>query len=223
MSGTVLLTGANSSVGLHAAEHLLKEYPQFTAVFTVRNAADSDVNTEVLRSIISRYPNSSASVLELDLSKLEEVHAFADKLSATIAAGECAPLRSIICNAFYWNLVADPQLSADGYELTMQVGHIAHVALVLRLLSSFGPDGGRVETLSSISHYRRKNSMTTIPPDVPDDLDKLIKPTGTQNKPDFGAYLYGRSKLIITIWTYALNRYLQKVSENHIQIPDSDT
>ncbi|KAI0886389.1 putative short-chain dehydrogenase [Annulohypoxylon maeteangense] len=209
MSGTVILTGANSSVGLHAVNHLLEDYPQSTAILTVRNATDSDVNTNSLRSIVSQYSNARVSIVEVDLSDLSAVHKFADNLSASIAAGEYPPLEAIICNAFYWNLIADPQLSIDGYEITMQVGHISHSALVLRLLDRFGPDGGRVETLSSIAHYRRKNSMTQFPPEIPSDLNQLVVPPPNEDKQGWGSHLYGTSKLIITIWTYALNRYLQ--------------
>ncbi|KAI1267556.1 hypothetical protein F5Y18DRAFT_378153 [Xylariaceae sp. FL1019] len=213
MAGTVLLTGANSSMGLSAVDRLLSVYPDLTAVLTVRDASDNDPNTKRLRAIIAQYPNAHASVHQLDLANLLTVHAFADTLIASIAAKEYPALKSIICNAFYWNLVADSPLTVDGLEMTMQVNHVAHVALVLRLLGSFGPGGGRVEIVSTVAHYRRKNNMTPFQPDVPADIDDLVRQRPNQDKQGWGAHLYGTSKLVATIWSYALNHYLEKARD----------
>ncbi|RYP81148.1 hypothetical protein DL770_005973 [Monosporascus sp. CRB-9-2] len=181
-SGTVILTGANGSAGLHAAEHLLKNYPQFTAIFTVRDTSSSDPNTNTLLEVISRYPDSRASVQELDNANLAAVHEFADTISAAIAAGQYPPLKSIICNAFYWNLVTDPELTVDGYDKTIQIGHIAHVALVLRLIDRFATDGGRIVLVSSIGHYRVKTHMSPFLPEIPDDIDQLLHPAPDKDK-----------------------------------------
>ncbi|KAI1476417.1 NAD(P)-binding protein [Daldinia eschscholtzii] len=210
MSGTVILTGANSSAGLHASEHLLKTYPQYTAVFTVRSAATNDVNTNSLRDIIARYTKAKASIHELDLADLTAVHAFATTIAGQITSGFLPPIKSIICNAFYWNLLVDPELTVDGYDKTLQVGHIAHVALVLRLLEHFSSDGGRIELLSSVSHYRRKSTMTPYFPEIPDDIDLLIHPPADPDKQGRGAQRYANLKLVVTMWMYPLNEYLQK-------------
>jgi NAD(P)-dependent dehydrogenase (short-subunit alcohol dehydrogenase family) len=58
MGGTTILTGANGSLGIYAAERLLKAHDEFTFVFTTRNAARSDPNTQNLRYVISGYPNA---------------------------------------------------------------------------------------------------------------------------------------------------------------------
>ncbi|KAI1413415.1 putative short-chain dehydrogenase [Hypoxylon sp. FL1857] len=210
MAGAVILTGANSSAGLHASEHLLKAYPQYTAIFTVRSSAETDVNTNALRAIISRYPKSKASIHELDLANLTAVHNFATNISDGITSGQYPAIKSIICNAYYWNLVADPELTVDGFDKTLQVGHIAHVALILRLLDRFSPDGGRIELISSVGHYRKKTPMSPYLPEIPDDLDLLIHPRPDSDKLGRGAQRYGTLKLVITTWLYPLNEYLQK-------------
>ena len=52
MSGLVVFTGANSSLGLHAARYILQKYPRHAVVFTVRDASDSDVpNAKVLNTV----------------------------------------------------------------------------------------------------------------------------------------------------------------------------
>lgn len=210
MAGSVVLTGANSSLGLHAVEHIFTKYPQHTAILTVRDASDDDVNTKRLREIISQHPNVKASIHQLDLFSLAAVHDFSDTIIQSIMGGKYPPLISIICNAFYWNLVGDPELTADGYDKTMQVNYISQVALVLRLLGGFA-DVGRIILISSDAHWPGKNPMEKYPPSIPDDLELLVKPTGDDDKYGRGYQRYATSKLALTTWTHALNRYLQKV------------
>lgn len=215
MAGTIILTGANGSAGLHASEHLLKTYPEFHIILTVRNAAEIDVNTKALRDIILQYPNTKAYIHQVDLADLSAVHEFANTLSANITAGKYPPLKAIICNAYYWNLIVDPELTVDGYDKTLQVGFISHTALILRLLDKFGPDGGRINLISSVAHYCRKSPMSAYIPGIPADLDDLAKPPSDTDKQGRGFERYANSKLILTTWTYALNRYLQKVLSPH--------
>jgi len=50
------------------------------------------------------------------------------------------------------------------------------VALVLRLLGHFGPEGGRVVVFASDAHWFGKNGLEKYPPVIPDDLEQLVKP-----------------------------------------------
>ncbi|KAI0009267.1 putative short-chain dehydrogenase [Xylariaceae sp. FL0662B] len=209
MAGTVILTGANGSVGIPAAEQLLKAYPQSTAIFTVRNADGADDNTQNLRRVIARYPDAKASIHQVDLANLSVVHEFAGKISTAVATGEYPPLRSIICCAAYWNLVSDSELTADGYDKSLHVNHIAHVALVLRLIGSFASEG-RIVLFSTIGHYRKPNAMTSYLPEIPDDIDQLNHPPSSKDKQGRGFQRYANSKLVVTTWMYPLNRYLQQ-------------
>ncbi|KAH7308548.1 short-chain dehydrogenase [Stachybotrys elegans] len=209
-SGTLIFIGANGSSGIPASEHLLKTYPQYTAVLTVRDATDADANTRTLRETISRYPKAKATIHQVDLSKLSSAHAFASNISSQIKAGELPPIKAIICSAYCWNLVSDPEFTEDGYEKTFQVSHLSHVAIVLRLLDCFAPDGGRVEMISSEAHYRRKQVLSPYITDVPVDMDRLIHPLPDPNKQGHGFIRYATVKLVNTVWAYALNRHLQK-------------
>ncbi|KAI0468870.1 putative short-chain dehydrogenase [Xylaria cf. heliscus] len=208
MSGSIILTGANGSAGIHAAEHLLKVYHQYNAIFTVRNASDEDPNTQKLRQVISRYPDSHASIHQLDLASLSEVHDFASKLSSAFTTGQFPPLKAIICNAFYWDLVHDSELTMDNYDKTIQIGHISHVALVLRLIGNYAPDGGRIVLISSVAHFRKKTHMSPFLPDLPTDLDELLRPAPDKDKQGRGFQRYGNAKLLATTWMYPLNSYL---------------
>ena len=217
MVGTIVLTGANGSLAIPAVQHCLTKHPDYTLVLTVRNASDTDINTEKLREIIARFPNVKSSIRELDLASLAAVHDFASSLTSEIEAGKLAPLASIVCNAYYWNMVRDMELtSADGYEKTFQVGHLAHVALVCRLLGSFGPSGGRVVLFASDAHQKGKNGLEKYPPEIPEDLEQLVHPSSSSSadaKPDHfgrGFQRYANSKLAAVMWMYGLNDALEK-------------
>lgn len=216
MAGTILITGANSSLAIPAVQHLLTKYPDYTAVLTVRNTSDADVNTKKLKDTIFRYgdANTKTSIRQLDLAHLSAVHDFAGVIAAEIADGKLPPLASIVCNAYYWNLATDAEFTGDGYEKTFEVGHVAHAALVLRLLGSFGSDGGRVVLFGTDAHWPGKNSFEKYPPAIPDDLELLVKPLLPDTASDNmgrGFQRYAISKLAVITWMYALNRYLEKV------------
>ncbi|KAL9012086.1 MAG: hypothetical protein Q9173_003122 [Seirophora scorigena] len=212
MAGTIVFTAANSSLAIPAVEHLLKNYPNYTAVLTVRNAADTDVNTQRLRATIAKYPGANTFIHELDLADLSAVHAFADRIADQILQGSLPPLTSLICNAYHWNLSSALETTGDGYEKSFQVIHVAHAALVLRLLGNFGPGGGRVVLFSSDAHWPGKNGLEKYPPVIPNDLELLVKPHADAPPPDNfgrGFQRYASSKLAVVMWMYALNRYLE--------------
>lgn len=216
MAGTIFITGANSSLAIPAVQHLLTKYPDYTTVLAVRNTSDTDVNTKRLRNTISQYPNAKSSIRQLDLSDLPAVHDFASAMAAEIADGKLPPLASIVCNAYYWNLAGDAEVTGDGYEKTFQVNHLAHVALILRLLGRFGSEGGRVVLLATDAHWAGKNGLEKYPPSIPDDLELLVKPVPDKPSENFGRGFqrYAVSKLAVIMWMYALNRYLEKVCIN---------
>ena len=153
--------------------------------------------------------------MEVDLASSSAVQDFASSIAADVASGKLAPIAAIICNAYYWNLVQGVQVTNDGYEKTFQVSHIAHVSLILRLLSSFVTGGGRIVLLSSDAHEPGKNSLEKYPPSLSDDLNLLVKPAHHEAADNFGRGFekYANSKLAIVTWMYALNSHLEKASD----------
>jgi NAD(P)-dependent dehydrogenase (short-subunit alcohol dehydrogenase family) len=219
MAGTILITGANSSLAIPAVKHLLTKHPTYSCILTVRNTSDSDANTKRLRETIAQHQGAGAdassriSIRQLDLSNLSAVHEIAQTIASEVANGKLPPLASIVCNAYYWNLVGEAELTVDGYDKTFQVAHLAHAVLVLRLLGSFGTQGGRIVLFSSVAHWPGKIKGAKYPPVIPDDLELLVTPAA-DSPPDNtgrGFQRYAVAKLAVTMWMYALNRYLQKV------------
>ncbi|KAI4127601.1 MAG: hypothetical protein LQ341_006776 [Variospora aurantia] len=213
MAGTILFTAANSSLAIPAIDHLLTKYPAYTAVLTVRNPATTDPNTQRLRATIAKHPAAKTFIHALDLADLSAVRTFADTIVDQISQGSLPPLASIVCNAYYWNLTGGMEMTVDGYEKSFQAIHIAHAALVLKLLAHFGPDGGRVVLFSSDAHWPGKNGLEKYPPKIPDDLELLAKPGPDPSPVDNfgrGFQRYAVAKLAVVMWMYALNRRLEK-------------
>ncbi|KAI1416955.1 hypothetical protein F5Y13DRAFT_177398 [Hypoxylon sp. FL1857] len=210
MTGTVIFTGANASLAIPAIDHLLNKYPEYELILTVRDASESDVNTNRLRKVISKYPQAKTHIRQLDLAILSSVHELAENIVQEIEDGKHPPIKAIICAAYRWNFVQDPQSTIDGLNETLQISHVSHVALILRLIGNFRPEGGRILVFSSDTHTPGGSSGERYPPGIPQDLDLLAKPPVYEDKFGRGFQVYANVKLTITCWMHVLNRYLLK-------------
>lgn len=219
MAGTILITGANGSLALHAVRYLLKNAPEYVLLLTVRDASDEDQNTQALRNIVAaseRSQQTQVSIRQLDHSHLAFVHRFAQDVAKEIADGDLPRLASIVCNAYFWNLSGPLEKTSDGFEKTIQVTHLAHVVLLLRLLGSFHPQqAGRIVQFSTDAIFPGKNGLEKIPPTIPDEMELLARPP-PDPKDDTWAYgfqRYANTKLAAVMWIHALNRRLEKVRQ----------
>lgn len=218
MAGTILITGANGSLAIHAVRHLLKNAPDYTLLLTVRDVSDGDQNTQALRAVVAeRSQQTQVSIRQLDHGHLSSVHKFAQDVAKEISDSELPRLASIVCNAYYWNLSRPLEMTDDGFEKTIQVTHLAHVALVLPLLGSFHPQqAGRIIQFSTDGIFPGKNGLEKIPPAIPDDMELLARPP-LDPKNDTWAYgfqRYANTKLAAVMWIHALNRRLEKVRKD---------
>ena len=120
ISRHVVLTGGGSGIGREAAAQLLAAGHRLTVV--CRDGATA----ERLRE---RLGGALATVIA-DLADLESVEAAA---AALRKAGE--PIDSLVLNAgLQYSGAKEPRWSAQGFELTFAVNHLAHQALLRRLL-----------------------------------------------------------------------------------------
>ncbi|KAH7408824.1 short chain dehydrogenase/reductase SDR [Phaeosphaeria sp. MPI-PUGE-AT-0046c] len=213
MRRTVLLTGANGSLGVTMVDYILRQYPDLTLIVTVRDDSDGDSSTLELRRILSQHSNATAIVRKLDLSSLEEVVAFSKDLQNEISNGKIPLLKAIICNAMSWKLSGGPAYSNDGYEMAMAVNHLAHFALSLRLLGSMDLQHGRIVFLGSEAHWPLRAGLSKgFPTHVPEDMDLLVHPDPDEKSQEMGRGFqrYGVSKLVIIMVMYELSRKLQQ-------------
>lgn len=140
----IVMTGATAGFGLYAAERLLDA--GVTLTIGARNPA------ALPPSLAGRL-----TALPLDLDALANVRAFA------AALGE-GPIDALILNAGLQ--LARPATSADGFERTFAVNHLAHY-LLLRLLAPRLASGARVIFTGSGTHDPAEKTPPLRPPSTP--------------------------------------------------------
>ena len=124
----VLLTGGNSGLGLQAAMQLLKAGHRLTVL--CRDAASADRLGQVLAPLAQQPPAGRLATPICDLGDLASIERCAAEL---LTAGE--PIDSLVLNAgLQYSGASEPRWSVQGFELTVAVNHLAHQALLQRLL-----------------------------------------------------------------------------------------
>ncbi|MGF1512866.1 MAG: protochlorophyllide reductase [Elainellaceae cyanobacterium] len=162
--GTVIVTGASSGVGLHAANDLAKRGWQ--VVMACRSLDKAKRVAEDLG-----IPEKNYTVMHLDLASLDSVRRFVDDFRASGRS-----LDALVCNAaVYLPLLKEPQRSEDGYELTVATNHLGHFLLCNLLLedlkASDFPDR-RLVILGTVT-ANPKELGGKIPIPAPPDLGDL--------------------------------------------------
>ncbi|MFD9702355.1 oxidoreductase [Lentzea sp. NPDC059081] len=129
---TVLVTGANSGLGLRTAQVLAAK-----GAHVLMGCRSVQRGEAALRTV-----HGSAEVLELDLADLESVRTAAEKVGA---------LDVLVNNA---GIMAVPaSRTIDGFERQFGTNHLGHAALTFLLLPALRQrPGARVVTVSSVMH-----------------------------------------------------------------------
>ncbi len=138
---TILITGANSGLGLRSAEALAAAGGR--VLLGCRNAEKAAAaRDQVAAGAIGPAPE----VVPLDLSDLDDVAACADRL-----AGQLDHLDLLMNNA---GVMAVPEArTKQGFEMQMGTNHLGHFALTGRLLPLLlKADAPRVVSVSSFGH-----------------------------------------------------------------------
>lgn len=135
---TIIVTGANSGLGLVTATELARVGAR--VILACRNV-------EAGKSAAADMKGGDVEVRSLDLADLDSVRAF--------AAGIDEPLDVLINNA---GVMATPyRQTAQGFELQLGTNHLGHFALTGLLIKRLQDAGSpRVTVLSSLAHTRGK-------------------------------------------------------------------
>ena len=183
----IVVTGANSGIGLEATRELARNGA--TVIMACRSV---DRGEEAVQDVRDDVPDADLRVEGCDLGDLESIRAFADRLGDE-------KLDVLINNA---GVMAIPRSeTADGFETQFGVNHLGHFALTGRLLENLGLDAAsdsRIVTVSSGVHERGEIDF--------EDLQ------GEASYDPWDAY--AQSKLANVLFAYELERRLLTANAN---------
>jgi NAD(P)-dependent dehydrogenase (short-subunit alcohol dehydrogenase family) len=137
---SIIVTGANSGIGLEAATALAARGAAVT--LAVRDPRRGSSAAEQIRTAV---PDARVDIARLDLADLDSVREFAAAWTGAHPDG----LDVLVNNA---GVMAIPRReTSDGFEMQFGTNHLGHFALTGLLVGSLRP-GGRVVTVSSGVH-----------------------------------------------------------------------
>ncbi|MCJ7702983.1 MAG: oxidoreductase [Anaerolineales bacterium] len=177
----IIVTGANSGIGLEAAKEFARQGAQ-----TILACRSTDKAQAALAQIQAEIPNASAEIMQLDLASQKSIHLFAEAFKAKYDR-----LDVLLNNAGI--MMVPYGTTEDGFERQFGTNHLGHFALTGHLIDLLlkTPDS-RVVNVSSTGH-----SFGVM------DFNNLMYEDGNGYSP-MGAY--GRSKLANLSFTYELQR-----------------
>ena len=196
---TAIITGGNSGLGYQTATFLAKD-PSWHVVLTSR---DMKRGSDAVRKIVEATGNDRVETLTLELASLASVRDFVSQLTET----DRPPIAAVLCNAGV-HIVNGLILSADGYEITFAVNHLAHFLMVNLLLPQLSEEA-RIFFVTSGTHDPEQE--TGMPAPRLGNFYELAHPDPTefQRRPGFaGRRAYTTSKLCNILCTYEMDRRL---------------
>ena len=203
-SGTVLITGPTGGLGraatLAMANRPAADRPDLLLVGRAGRAL-----TDVADA--ARAAGATAYEIDCDLARLADVRAAAQKAKELIGGGSVRSLRGLVANAGV-SVVDTHGASADGYELTFAVNHLAHARLIGDLLGSFVAPARIVLLGSNTYHQNVFRRILRVPPANWRDPTELAQPTApgmAATLEDAGA-AYSNSKLAVLYYAHELQR-----------------
>jgi NAD(P)-dependent dehydrogenase (short-subunit alcohol dehydrogenase family) len=178
----IVVTGASSGIGLVTARTLAARGAK--VVMVARNA---DRGEAARASVLPHSPSGQVDLLLADLAKLDDVRNLAGFLHSKYDR-----IDALLNNAGAMHSTL--QHSAEGYEMTMAVNHLAHFALTLSVLDLLrAAHGARIVNVSSEAHRMGKVALNDL---------------HYQRRSFNGWSAYADSKLMNLLFTYELDRRL---------------
>ncbi|KAG6507761.1 hypothetical protein ZIOFF_033113 [Zingiber officinale] len=185
---TVIITGGSSGIGAETARVLAQRGAQ-----VIIGARNLEAAKAVKQNILESTPSARIDIIQIELSSLKSVRAFADKFLAMDL-----PLNILINNAGV--MYCPFQLSEDGIEMQFATNHLGISCSFSFTAEKTGIEG-RIVNLSSIAHIGpyREGIM----------FDKLNDKNAYNDKS-----AYGQSKLANILHSNELARRLKEEGAN---------
>jgi NAD(P)-dependent dehydrogenase (short-subunit alcohol dehydrogenase family) len=179
---TVLVTGANTGIGLETAAELAS-----MGASVVLTARDETKGKNAVAEIRARHPQADVHAGIVDFSRLDDVRRFAAEFNS-----RHDKLHVLVNNA--GAMLSERSTTPDGLETTFQVNHLGPFLLTNLLLDKLKASApARIVNVASTAH--RGGSL---------DFDDL-----QSEKSYIGMRVYGTSKLCNILFTRALAKRLE--------------
>mmetsp|Transcript_65785 Transcript_65785/g.175215 ORF Transcript_65785/g.175215 Transcript_65785/m.175215 type:complete len:374 (-) Transcript_65785:30-1151(-) len=199
---TVLVTGANTGLGLEVATQCARAGA--TVILACRDAAKADA---AVRTILEATgaPAPAVRAVRLDLADLQQVEQAADELLGLDA------LDVVVNNAGVATQFPQPALTVDDIERTFQANFLGHFHLVRRLLPLLERTAARSGRPSRIVHLSSGAHRAAPAEGAPLTLEGI-------NDVSIGAFSrYGIAKLASIAWSNELaRRYRPTILSNAV-------
>lgn len=188
-----LVTGANSGLGLETAAGLAGAGA--TVIMACRSPEKA---ASALAEVRRRAPQATVETMALDLADLASVRAFAEAFAARYSKLD------ILCNNA--GVMALPfQKTKDGFEMQIGTNHLGHFALTGLLLDRLNAaPAARIVNVASMAHRWTRRF----------DVEDLSCERRPYQKWD----AYSKSKLANLLFTFELQRRLQKAGSKAIAV-----
>ncbi len=184
---TVIITGANSGIGKAAATALSTMGAR--VVITARTLERGE---QARRDIVGESGNEAVEVAWGDFSRLSEVRALAEDLTA-----RCPTIDVLVNNAGV--ILGEREVTEDGHEATFQINRLAPFLLTNLLRPHLEASRARIVNVSSTAHTF----------DGPLNFDDLQSERGYSSMK-----VYGRTKLMNILFTRELTRRFEGITAN---------
>lgn len=184
---TILITGANSGLGLEASRVLSGKGAQI--IMAVRNLQKGK---EAADKIKKQNPNAKLEIMQLDLADFNSIRKFSDEVHS-----KYSQIHTLIDNAGIM-APAKRELTKQNFEAQFGTNHLGHFLLTGLLLDIIKKTpNSRIAVQSSIVH-KLKDYNADI------HFDDLNFDKGYNKN-----YAYGQSKLANLLFAYELDRKLK--------------
>lgn len=201
---TVVVTGANSGLGLYTSKHLLQK--GYNVILACRNIQKA---TKAKQWLHQKTGKDQTEIAHLDLASFSNIRKFCRVLPTN-------NLHGIVCNAATTYL-HPTRFTQDGIEETFGVNHLGHFLLVNLLLNQ-AQNIKKIAIVSSDAH--NPEVQTQYPAPGYDKVIDLAYPNdaGITNWKKEGNLRYANSKLCNIMFAYQLAGELKKTHREHVLV-----
>jgi len=196
---TILITGANSGIGLYTAEYLAMR-----GAHIIMGCRSQERCDEAKAGIVKKYGASKIDTVKLDLASFVSIKKAADTVKSKISR-----LDVLVNNAAVMALPEREVVTETGLEMQMGTNHFGHFLLTALLWPIVNKQGGRIVNHASDAqnfvHWKAQTSFL-------DDLNA---------ERSYNPWVqYGNTKAANLLFTYQLNEIFEakKVNVSSIAI-----